>query len=120
MTSPDFTIKVFGVYAMVAGTGLLWVPDLALAPLGIAEPKEVWIRAVGALALIVGYYYWALGRAGVTAFFKISIHGRIGFCLLCGGLVLLAGAPLAMMVFGVIDVLGALWTAAALRTPVRE
>ncbi len=114
MTSPDFTIKVFGARAVVAGTGLLWVPDLALAPLGIAEPKER-IRAVGALALIVGYYYWALGRAGVTAFFKISIHGRIGFCLLCGGLVLLAGAPLATMVFGVIDVLGALWTAAALR-----
>ncbi|MFN0183957.1 MAG: hypothetical protein ACKVQR_09085 [Aquabacterium sp.] len=115
MPSPALTIKVFGAYAMVAGTGLLLAPALALAPLGIAAPQEVWIRVVGALAMVVGYYYWACGAAGATAFFRASVHGRLAFCLLCLGLVTLAGAPIQLMVFGLVDVLGAAWTAMALR-----
>lgn len=115
MASAATTIRVFGAYAFLAGAGLLVVPDIALAPLGIAAPKEVWIRVVGALAMVVGYYYWACGRAGAVAYFRASVWGRLGFCGLCGALVLMAGAPPALMVFGVVDALGAAWTALALR-----
>lgn len=115
MQSPAFTIKVFGVYGALTGVGLLLSPNLVLGLFGFAPAVEIWIRVVGALALILGYYYWQCGTAGATAFFRATIPGRIGFCALCAGLVVAADAPLPLLLFGVVDVLGAGWTYVALR-----
>jgi hypothetical protein len=65
--------------------------------------------------MVVGYYYWACGSAGAKAYFKASIVGRFLFCALCVLLVLLADAPPPLILFGVVDVMGAAWTAYALR-----
>lgn len=115
MRSSAFSILVFGVYVIFMGLGLMIAPALVLPIFGLPAPGEIWVRVLGALALVVGYYYWACGRAGAKAFFKASIVGRLLFCALCVLLVLLADAPLQLIIFGVIDVAGALWTAYALR-----
>jgi F0F1-type ATP synthase membrane subunit a len=115
MPSSAFTIKAFGVYVVLTGVGLLLFPNTILGLFGFAPTAEIWIRVVGALAVILGYYYWACAAAGATAFFKASIVGRLGFCALCIGLVAVAGAPLPLLVFGVVDVFGAAWTDLALR-----
>ena len=73
------SIKYFGVYVIVTGLGLMLMPALVLAPLGIPAPTEVWIRVVGALATVVGYYYWACGTANAVAFFRATVGGRIAF-----------------------------------------
>lgn len=116
--SPDpatLSMLAFGVYAMLTGVGLIASPGTVLSPLGIATPSEIWIRVVGLLALVVGYYYWACGRAGAIAFYRATIAGRLAFCTGCVMLVLLAGAPLQLLLFGFVDVAGAAWTAWALR-----
>ena len=56
------SVKVFGLYAIATGIGLVFAPGLVLAPLGIAVPTEIWIRVVGALAAPLGYYYWFAAR----------------------------------------------------------
>ena len=73
------SINYFGVYVIVTGLGLTFVPALVLAPLGIPAPAEVWIRVVGALAIILGYDYRACGQANAVAFFRATIGGRIAF-----------------------------------------
>lgn len=111
------SIQVFGVYAMLAGLVLLVSPNTLLGLSGMPMTNEFWVRVVGTLALVVGYYYWACGRAGALAFFRATVPGRLLFCAACVGLVLMAGAPVQLLIFGAVDVLGALWTGWALRQP---
>lgn len=109
------TIKLFGAYAIGAGLLLMSAPGLLLAPLGLAVPQEPWVRVLGVLALVLGAYYFAMGRAGATAFFRATLWGRPLFAALCGALVLADLAPWQLLVFGAVDLAGAGWTALALR-----
>ncbi len=115
MHPASLSIKTFGVYAAVTGIGLIVAPALVLAPLGIADPTEIWIRVVGALALVLGYYYWACGAAGAEAFMRATVPGRLAFAALCGLLILAFAAPWQLVVFAALDLAGAAWTWRALR-----
>lgn len=115
MRSSALSIKAFGVYVILTGLGLVIAPAMLLSMFGLPAPSEIWVRVLGALALVVGYYYWACGTAGAKTYFRASIVGRLLFCAQCILLVLLAAAPLQLIIFGVIDVIGAAWTAYALR-----
>lgn len=114
------SIQVFGVYAMGAGLLLLLSPNTLLGLAGMPATTDFWVRVVGTLAFVVGYYYWACGRAGAVAFFRASIAGRLLFSAACLGLVLLAGAHAPLLMFAAVDLLGALWTAWALRENSRQ
>lgn len=115
MGSASFSIKVFGVYAMLTGLNLMIAPNLLLSTLGIPLTSEPWLRVVGVLGFVIGYYYWACGVANATAFFKATLIGRtLGFFLPIL-LIFVAGAPWQLALFGLIDLAGAAWTAAALK-----
>ena len=109
------SIKAFGIYVIVTGIALVLAPVLLLAPLGIAIPTEIWVRVLGALVVVVGYYYWACGEAGAVDFFRASIRGRILFAGLVVLLVAAFAAPVQLLLFGAIDLAGAAWTAQGLR-----
>jgi hypothetical protein len=115
MRSASVSIKVFGVYVLVTGITLLLVPNLLLSVLGIAATSEIWVRVLGAVAVVIGYYYWACGSAQAKAFFRASVTGRFIFAALCFGLVVVIAAPWQLLIFGAVDALGALWTLVALR-----
>ncbi len=115
MQSSALTIKTFGIYVMLTGAGLVLAPNPLLGLLGFAPTLEIWVRVLGALAIILGFYYWACGAAGAKAFFKATIPGRVGFCALCAGLVVAADAPPSLLVFGAVDLAGAAWTYLAMR-----
>lgn len=115
MHSAALSIKAFGVYVILTGLTLAIAPNALLAVLGLPLTTEIWIRVVGVLAAVLGYYYWACAVANTRAFFRASLAGRIGFCAACISLVLLAKAPWQLLLFGAVDVLGATWTALALR-----
>lgn len=115
MASAAFTIKVFGIYVVATGIGLLLAPNLVLGPLGVPEAKEVWLRSLGALAIVVGYYYLACAAGNARAFFVATVKGRVLFFALGIGLILFANGPWQIALFGLIDVAGAIWTWMALR-----
>ena len=115
MRSASASIKVFGAYVALTGIALLVVPNLLLSVLGLAAASEIWVRVLGAVAVVLGYYYWECGAAQAKAFFRASVTGRFVFAALCVGLVVFMAAPWQLLLFGVVDVLGALWTIAALR-----
>lgn len=115
MNQASLSMKVFGAYASLTGFGLLLVPDLFLAPLGLPAPTEVWIRVLGALAIVLGYYYWVCGAAGALAFIRASVVGRIAFAVICVLLVLSGKGPIQLLLFGGVDFVAAVWTAVALK-----
>ena len=115
MTSAALSIKVFGVYAILTGLNLMIAPNLMLSALGIQPTNEIWLRVVGVLGFVVGYYYWACGVANAKDFFKATLIGRSFGFFLPIVLIFAAGAPWQLALFGLIDIIGAAWTAAALK-----
>ena len=115
MATAAFTIKAFGIYVVATGIGLTLAPNLVLAPLGVPEAREVWLRLLGALAIVVGYYYIASAAGNARAFFAATVKGRFLFCALGIGLILLANGPWQIFLFGLVDVAGAVWTHLALK-----
>ncbi|MCR5885072.1 hypothetical protein LRS03_20285 [Rhizobacter sp. J219] len=109
------SLQAFGFYLCVLGPGLLVAPGPLLAPFGIAAPQEVWVRVAGLLALVIGAYYLVAARHEFVPLMQASVVARFGVLVVFTGLVLGAGAPLALIAFGLVDAAAAVWTALALR-----
>lgn len=114
MSRPARTIYVFGVYLALTGLTFLVGPNLALPLLGLPQTSEPWIRVVGILGLALSYFFLRSARAESRPFFEWTVHVRLFVFASLSGLAILSGLP-SLAAFGVIDLLGAGWTAWALR-----
>ena len=115
MSKSATSVFVFSIYLFVLGALLVVIPNQLLTPFGFSETSEVWVRVVGMLVLILGYYYNHAARQGYTSFFRCTVHARIGVLVFFIGFVALGLAPASLILFGVVDAAAALWTALALR-----
>jgi hypothetical protein len=115
MLNPARSITVFGIYLLLSGLSFILIPNLILPLFGFAPTTEVWIRVVGLLAAILGFYFLYSVRHADYHFFRATLYARLTFFT---GLVLMAllgwGSPL-LIAFGLIDLAGAAWTWMALR-----
>ena len=116
MTPAARSIVYFGVYVFLTGLVLLAAPNVLLSIVGLGSTTEVWIRVLGCVVSALGAYYVVLGRAEATAFFRATIWGRGWIFVSLLGLVVIGMAKPPLALFGVVDLLGALWTWRALRT----
>jgi hypothetical protein len=116
MSASAKSVLVHGIYLAVLGAALVLVPKLALGLLGLPEATDVWVRVTGALTFLLGYYYIQAARKEVTEFMHLTIHARSMFALFSLAFVLLGLARPGLLLAGVLDLLGALWTWLALRT----
>ncbi|HEY8133148.1 MAG TPA: hypothetical protein VII12_14805 [Thermoanaerobaculia bacterium] len=117
MSRAAVSIFVFGCYILLNAVTLIAAPDLLLGTLRLPPTHEPWLRVFGAVIFVLALYYIQAARQEVTPFFRWTTWGRP---LLFLGLVILAAVrlvPPIVIVFGVIDVAGAAWTAIALRSP---
>ena len=115
MTRSARSVFVFSVYLLVLGPVLLAAPNVLLAVFGVPGTEEVWIRVVGMLVTILGYYYLQAARNGLTAFFRATVHGRAAVLAFFVAFVVLRLAPPQLGGFGAVDVAGAVWTGLLLR-----
>ena len=109
------SIFVFAFYLWVLGAILVLVPNALLSVFGIPETDEVWVRVVGMLVLILGYYYLGAAREEQTTLMRRSVFARLSVLGFFVAFVILKLAPPVLIVFGVVDALAATWTAIALR-----
>ena len=114
MSRAAFSILVFGIYLLVLALALIASPNTLLTLLGIAPASEPWIRVAGVVLLSMAAYYLAAARVDATSFFRWSTIARP---LLFAGLTALAVLRLAdarVMLFGLPELIGAVWTRWAL------
>lgn len=116
MRDPVKSIFVFGIYIIILGVVLLIIPNAYLALGGVPPTNEVWIRVVGMLLFLLGYYYLQAARAKLYEFFLWTVYARASIivfliCFVLAGL----SSPVILLV-GIIDLLGAIWTGLALRS----
>ena len=116
MSKAAVSVLVFGVYTLVLGLTMLVIPNQLLSLFAYPTTTEVWIRILGFIAAILGYYYVVAARYELTPFFWASVYGRPLLIVCFVGLVLLRLAEPILVLFGAIDLLGAIWTAWALRS----
>lgn len=115
MTPTARTSLVFGIYVVAVGVVVLFAPNLLLSIFTLPTTSEVWIRVVGALAVPLGFYYIEAARAGGTFYFRVSVWGRVFFALSVVTFVVLGLTRWPLLLFGLIDLGGAGWTAIELR-----
>jgi len=108
----------FGIYVILLGVILVVAPNVLLKFFNIPETSEVWIRVVGMLVLIIGYYYVraATNEEGLKKFFRWTIYARSTVIVFFTVFVLLNFVKPILILFGVFDLAGAIWTALALRS----
>lgn len=117
MTNAARSVFVFGVYAALAGLSLVLVPGVVLSVLGFPPAADGWVRVVGVLAVCVGAYHVVSARNELRPYLRASVGVRLGFAMGLAGLVVTSQMPRALLLFAAVDLLGAIWTAVALRSP---
>lgn len=114
MSAAARTVYVFGIYLVVVGVIATAVPNVLLGVLGIPATDEPWIRLLGIVLLLLAYYYFVAARADLTALHRATVPGRVAVGVGDIILVVLWGYWPAL-VFGLVDLAGAAWTAKAMR-----
>jgi len=109
------SLIVFGIYLCGLGLILLLVPNLLLQLFGAPTTSEVWIRINGMFVLCLSFYYVQAARNELAIFIRWTVWTRVAVIIYFVAFVLLVSAPKALLLFGLIDLLSALWTWLALR-----
>lgn len=109
------SVFYFGVYLVVLGIALIVQPNLLLGLFNIVPTYEVWIRVVGMLLLALSVYYIVFSRNDVALFCKITVIIRSTIILFFTAFTLLGWVQPAIILFSVIDLLGAIWTGVLLK-----
>jgi hypothetical protein len=120
MNKSEFSVFAWGVYLAIAGAGFLFIPNTLLPLFGLPTTTEVWIRVIGLLVVILGYYYMYCARASAAPFIQVTVQGRIAFCLGLVALVAMGFSAPGVLLIGTVDALGAAWTWWALRADQRS
>jgi hypothetical protein len=81
--------------------------------------NEVWIRVVGILAICVGLYHIQASRENNQAYFTMTIWGSVVFAIGIICLALVTPDHLPLILFDLVDLLGAGWTWYARRQEVK-
>jgi hypothetical protein len=116
MSRSALSVFVFAVYLYLLGFVLVVTPDTLLRIFKFPEADGLWIRIVGMLVIILGFYYSHAARADFRPFLVWTVLGRTAVLLFFIAFVIAGLAPPALILFGVIDFAAAMWTLFAIRS----
>ena len=115
MSQAAKSLFAFGIYLCGVGLILLLVPNMLLQLFGVPPTNEVWIRLNGMFVLCLSFYYVQTARNELTLFIRWTVWTRAAVIFFFAAFVLLVSAPKALLLFGLIDLLAAMWTWLALK-----
>lgn len=115
MTAASRSIYYFGYYLLILGITLTVVPNLLLSTFQLPETQEIWIRVLGIVVFNIGIYYVFMAPAHHTLFLTLSVYTRLLILFWFVVFVVLGWAPAQLILFGLVDGAGAIWTYVTLR-----
>lgn len=116
MNSPELSLKVFAGYLFVVGGLLIAVPGVFLALFGLpAANPDTWLRVLGLVVVVLAYYYLQAALHRLRPMMEAAVRGRLFAAGVFVGFVVLGLGPLQLLLFGLVDLLCALWTRHALK-----
>lgn len=108
-------MAIWAALMLPLGAILMLAPNLLFTILGIAHTSEVWIRVVGFLAALLGFYSLMAARTDNRDFMAATIPGRLGAVGFFIVIVVAGLAPPVMLLFAAMDALGVTLTWIGLR-----
>lgn len=115
MSKSAFSAKVFAIYLFIVGAIFIFIPNVLLSVFQIPPTTEVWIRVVGVTAFIIGVYAWVAAKHENRPFLEASVYTRfVVFVAFTTFALTGLGSPM-LILFGVADLLGGVWTYFALK-----
>ena len=115
MSNAAKSVFIFGIYELVLGITLMTRPNPILAVFGFPCTSEVWIRVIGSLLCFFAFYDFQGARHELTDYFRWTVYARSSVILFFSAFVLSGLVSPVLILFGAVDLLGAIWTALALR-----
>lgn len=115
MTRAARSVGGFGIYLVVMGSTIVLVPNTFLSLFALPATDEVWFRLLGVILIYVGTYYLVAARHALVPIFRASIPVRLSLLGFLAAFVGLGYVKSNVLVFGLADVAGALWTHIALK-----
>jgi len=116
MSSAGKSIFWFGFWVLACGIFLMFFPGLMLTLTDITVSNTVIVRIQGMVLIFLAIYYFVAGRRPeFRPFFRVTVYTRASALPIVAAMVLLLRANPLIILFTVVDALGALWTALALR-----
>jgi len=116
MSRSAMSVFVFSIYLYILGFVLVVTPDTLLRIFSFPKTDGLWVRVVGMLVIILGFYYSHAARAELRPFFVWTVIGRTSVLLFFIAFVIAGLAPPALILFGTIDFAAAMWTLIAIRS----
>jgi hypothetical protein len=115
MSRADRSLFIFAIYLAIVGAWLILSPNSFLRLFGFPPTDQVWIRIVGMCFGALAFYYALSSVMNLRPFIQLTVYARaltLPFFIL---LVALGLTQPVLILFGVIDLAGAIWTQIALR-----
>lgn len=119
MSKTAFTIKASCCYIIALGLALVLVPNLVMSAMRMPATSDVWIRVLGVTVINIGVFFWVAAQTEAMALLRASVVIRPLVLVWFAAFVALGLASPMLLVFGVIEAAGALWTWLALRADQR-
>lgn len=108
------SVLAFAVYLVGLGLFLVIAPNRLIMLFGLPETQDVWIRVVGMLLVLLAYYDIQAARKELVDFLRWSVIARAAVIVFFAGFVLAGLVRPILLLFGAIDLAGAVWTHLAL------
>ena len=115
MSPASKSIYFFGFYLLILGISLTVFPNDLLGMFQLGETNEIWIRVVGIVVFNIGLYYVFMAPSNHALFMTLSVYTRLAILVWFIVFVLIDWAPPQLILFGLVDAGGALWTYLALK-----
>jgi len=110
MDQSVLSMYVFGIYLVFVGAGFLFMPNLVLPMFKMPKTEEPWIRVMAVLVLVIAALYLVAAYYNIPVIFWATVFTRFFVLLSFLGLVLAKKARPTLILFGIIDAIGAVWT----------
>ena len=115
MTPASKSIYYFGFYLLILGISLTVFPNILLPLFQFPETGEVWIHVLGAIVFNLGLYYVFMAATNNPLFLTLTVYTRAAVLLWFIVFVVVGWAPAQLILFGLADAAGAVWTYTAMR-----
>jgi hypothetical protein len=120
MKNATNSIYVQAIYMFIAGTGFLLMPNTVLPMFGMAPVEDVWIRVLGLVVLVFGFYYFEMAKNQVLSYYRASVWGRFAVSAGLVALAVLKIGEMPLLLFAAVDTGLAIWTYTALKQEVKS
>lgn len=115
MSKSAFSAKVFAIYLFAVGSVLVVAPNFLLSIFRMPPTSEVWIHVVGVIAFMIGVYAWVAAKHENEPFLEASVYTRFAVFVAFTTFAVIGLASPMIVLFGVADLLGGIWTHFALK-----